>query len=297
MNKVTQIDYQISLLEMRGSNLSVFEQNKLNSLKEQKTLMDQQGIKLKPTIVPRFPLPPPPPAETNFEISVLPNKSNEAKLLVGVDKEAVGKNDAPNKMIVNNKSKAKVATHGKIARGQGVSSSFLKFVKYSREKQNNDNSLSKLDLNHLRLTWSKMNVSEKKPFIDMVKVQKTAVGDKVIKDVTNKSKSDEEKKERKAAADKKYREKMIEARTNYRTEQETLLEKMLELIIFKKGKMKDLQLFVKNIRDDITETQKKKIVAIESMVEKDTELMVLKEQFKVLHKIHKKCARSDQDNE
>ena len=60
MKKVTQIDYQILELESRSSKLSPIERLKLSNLKEQKTLMANQGIKMKASIVPRF-FPPPRP--------------------------------------------------------------------------------------------------------------------------------------------------------------------------------------------------------------------------------------------
>ena len=129
--KVTLIDYQIFLLEARGSNLSMFEQNKLNSLKEQKTLMEEQGIQLKPTIVPRFPLLPPPPPKSKLETKGSPEKTDQVENIGSVDEEAVWNKDVPEKISVN-KFKGKVATHGKTTRGPGVSSSFLKFVKYNR---------------------------------------------------------------------------------------------------------------------------------------------------------------------
>ena len=57
MKKVTQIDFQIMELESRSFTLSAIERLKLSNLKEQKTLMANQGIKMKASLVPRF-LPP-----------------------------------------------------------------------------------------------------------------------------------------------------------------------------------------------------------------------------------------------
>ena len=55
MKKVTQLEYQIMILERMGPNISSIERNKLRNLKEQKKIMAEQGIELKGTVVPRFP--------------------------------------------------------------------------------------------------------------------------------------------------------------------------------------------------------------------------------------------------
>ena len=293
MKKITQIDYQIILLEKMGPNISAFEKCKLESLKEQKCLMATHGIELKATVVPKFPKKP----LINSKTSCL--KSNE----LGIH-EDVTQEDGIEKGVLKDVNKVSIDTNnskekGDLIRkksknsGQGVSSPYLMFQKHERELLNKKDPKAKLDLQTLRQTWSKMSVIEKAVYKEKVQLAKDELGEDFRRKIKANALSAEEKKRRRKAADKKYREKMSQHQSEKKEEDSSLTEKLKEIILIKEKKLDQMLKYVGNLKSEVLEAQKKKKEVQEKFVEKDVEGMVLKEQFKALHKIHKACGKDD----
>ena len=216
MKKVTQIDYQILVLENMGSNMSAIEKLKLSNLKEQKTLMAKQGIELKASLVlPRF-LPPSrktiqgDSSQSLGSKEVVVRKLESEESMEGADGATMQVKEASieklssvldeeelsmevNENDNNTKAGAWENNKRKKPSGQGISSSFLMFVQHERENLNKADPHAKLNLPALRQTWSKMRVDEKKVFQDMVGTKKVSLGQEFRKDIKNKSLSEVEK--------------------------------------------------------------------------------------------------------
>ena len=132
--KVTQIDFQIELMERIGidSELSQVEINQLNSLRERKVLMAKLGIENKATIVPKFPA----KQLTNKAIKVKSSvgeqiKSNSVALKSSKDDQSREQVDPQCEEVIDNKildSAGKKVSVIKKKSGQGFSSPFLHFV-------------------------------------------------------------------------------------------------------------------------------------------------------------------------
>jgi Glu-tRNA(Gln) amidotransferase subunit E-like FAD-binding protein len=102
-----------------------------------------------------------------------------------------------------------------------------------------------------------------------------------------------DKKARKKVADKQYRERRSKDQEVKKKEEDSLKEKLEEIVVAKTEKAEQMSKYVENLKYEMHKIQKLKKEAIEKVIEKDVELMVLKEQFKALHKIHKSCAKDD----
>ena len=70
---------------------------------------------------------------------------------------------------------------------------------------------------------------------------------------------------------------------------ETLKEKMEEIIVAKENKLSEVITYVGGLEDEVLNLQKMNKEAVQSVVVKDLEILVLKEQYKNLHKLHKNC--------
>ena len=310
MKKVTQIDFQIMELESRSFTLSAIERLKLSNLKEQKTLMANQGIKMKASLVPRF-LPPSRKssgshvrAASKFDVDTFTGgtddtarkvtESSNDKLESAADEEdeelpvEVGENDVE-------KPKSRVSGKGKRKQpsGQGLSCSYILFLQHERENLLRAEPHAKLDLPAVRLKWSEMKVDEKKVFEDMAQAKKAALGDDYRKNIRNNKLSDVDKRLRKIEANKKYKEKIRKEKSVDEEEQESLKVKMEEMKTSKIEKLDRLKIYVENLKSEVLKTQQIKKENIEQTVAKDLELILLKEQFKLLHKMHKKCAKDE----
>ena len=294
MKKVTQIDYQIILLEGMGSRISEIESRKLNNLREQKKLMDTHGIKMKPTTVPWFP-----PCPSKHSGGVL--ASLEAKGLGGAtdDVESIAvesENDVESAAVdsddVENGPKAKTGLIGKKKKsGQGVSSAYIKFISSKRELLVSEDSSAKLDLPMMRTIWERMKAREKQVYEDMVSSAKIDLGDNYRKDIKSNSLSDTEKKQRKKVADKKYRDGIKKEKSVNRGELENVKVKLKEIISYKEEKLNHVRDHLENLKSEVHKVKELKKETTEKLVDKDLELVVAKEKFKVLHKKHKRCAK------
>lgn len=274
MKKVTQLDYQIMILERMGPNISSIEKNKLRNLKEQKKILAEEGIELKGTVVPRFP--------PGFHNKRIP------EYVINSVEETDEMEDAEEVQVEHSQTVEK-----KNSSGQGVASSYVMFVQVEREKLVSKDPDAKLDQNVLQQTWRNMSGEEKKLYSDMVRKKKEEVGENFRKDIKKNSFSEEDKKARKKVADKAYRERKYKSLDVKKKEEDSLKAKLEEMVAQKSGKAEEMTKCVINLKSEFLKIQKMKKEVIERVVVKDVEMMVLKEQFKAIHKIHKGCAKDD----
>ena len=295
MKKITQLDFQIINLEKMGPKISPLEKCKLDNLREQKCFMKENGIVLKPTMKPfqnvksrgsRKQQVGHEIAETSKLVSNVKTKPAplEVDNQVSEKEDEVSKNGTQMEFQVESRLKK---NKGKV--GVGGSSAFIMFVHYEREQLIMKNPKDKLDLPSVRLAWSKMSESEKTVFQDMAKLQKDKRNEELQSDIQSKTLSATEKKMRKKIADKKYRKRKGEEQSVKKVEDDSLKERLKEIILRKEEELQQMVNVVENLNSDIRNVQKKKQETVEKVVAKDVEILVMKEQYKALHKIHKSC--------
>ena len=127
----------------------------------------------------------------------------------------------------------------------------------------------------------------------MFNKKKKELGKNFRKDIKSNSLSEKEKKVRRKVADKAYRERRKEDLDVKKKAEDLLKAKLEEIVVEKSGKAKKMTKYVNNLKSEILQIQKMKKEVIERVVVKDVEIVVLKEQFKAIHKIHKGCAKYD----
>ena len=215
------------------------------------------------------------------------------------DGESAGfEEDGELSLVVGEKgNKTTSGSRGNIPSGQGMASSYIMFVQHERKNLIGAEPHAKLDLPALRQKWSKKRVDEKKVFEDMVQAKKDVLGEEFRKDIRINKLTEVEKRRRKAEADKKYKDKVRKEKSEEQKEQGSVKVKIEEMLSSKLEKMDQLKNYMENLECEVQKTQKMKKDNIEQIVTKDLELMVLKEKFKVLHKVHKKCAKDYMENE
>ena len=102
-----------------------------------------------------------------------------------------------------------------------------------------------------------------------------------------------EQRERRKVTDKKYYEKKTQMQLMKKNENEELKAKLEELVSVKKEKIDRKIKLVQNMKCDIKRIQMTKREVLDKVVEIDLELMVVKEQYKSIHKMHRYCGRDD----
>ena len=237
MKKVTQLDYQIMILERMGPNISSIEKNKLRNLKEQKKILAEEGIELKGTVVPRFP--------PGFHNKRIP------EYVINSVEETDEMEDAEEVQVEHSQTVEK-----KNSSGQGVASSYVMFVQVEREKLVSKDPDAKLDQNVLQQTWRNMSGEEKKLYSDMVRKKKEEVGENFRKDIKKNSFSEEDKKARKKVADKAYRERKYKSLDVKKKEEDSLKAKLEEMVAQKSGKAEEMTKCVINLKSEFLKIQK-----------------------------------------
>ena len=313
--KMTHIDYQIQMLVQMGAESSEIGRVQLSSLNERKSLMAELGIENKATLVSKFPfsksftensvgkesssgapnvsslvLPKPisstcPKPRSSISLKAMDDqrsKTLQPKNVVQVQTRVPEVVEPESFIVSTDKNLNKRSS-------QGVPSAYFLFLQDEREKLSKTDPLATIDRKALILTWKKMNDFDKKKFNDKVLSMKASLGKKYREDIRKKSLSDIEKKKRKKETDMKYRRTKKEAIVLKVKDDKTVKEKMEEIIVGKENKLSEVMTYVGGLKEEVLNLQKMNKEAVQSVVEKDLEILVLKEQYKNLHKLHKNC--------
>ena len=310
MKKVTLIDYQIMDLERRISSISEKEKEKLLNLKMQKQAMKDQGITLKATIVPRFP-----PYSSlskvssnvpkSLNVETLKNKNLDKTVIIDEESSFVTSEvkdvskEGITETVKNNKSgrNIKLIAKNKEPKSRGGSSAYIKFLSSKKKELNQTENGSKLDVSVLKDTWKHMSQSEKEVYKKMSDRDRKVLGGKVRNDPKTNTLSEIEKKLRKKKADKQYKQKLKEESKENIKKLNTLEEMLKEITSSKEAKLEMSRKNVEKLKSDLGKTQTSRKEAVVRLVDKDMELVVLKEKYKTLHKIHKTCGKGDAEVE
>jgi len=294
--KMSQIDYKIELLERIGldAELSQVEKNQLNSLKERKVLMAMNGIENKATIVPKFP-PRKKPREAITEAQTVNEVESTSKSKPVIHSSKVGQgdveqNESQHGGVVDKSGPSvekKVAVKKKCR--QGFSNPFLHFVHKNKMELNNTSPGARVTRATLMETWKKMDEVSKKEFYDKSEAEKLGLGSDYRKNIKENALSTAEKKQSRSMTNRKHHEKLKKERELKIKEGDALVKDFEDIVSLKETKLKEMIVYVEGLKLDVVKTQTlNKEVAI-SVAEKDTGCLVVKEQYKALHKIHKNC--------
>ena len=269
------------------------EINQLNKLRERKLLIAKLGIQNKATIVTKFPA----KQLTNKAIKVKSSagekiKSNSVTLKSSKDDQSKEQVNPQFGEVIDNKL---VDSAGKKVRvrqkksGQGFSSPFLHFVHKNKLELNKNSPGASVNKAALRKTWKTMDESGKKEFFDESLSEKLSIGIDYRKDIKDKSLGDVEKKERKAEHNRKYQE-CMKKKNVLKTQEDDVLEEEVKVIVSaKENKLSEMIEYVERLKTEVVKTQKLNKEIAQSVAEKEVGCLVVKEQFKALHKVHKNC--------
>jgi len=260
---VTELDYQILLLEHK-KKLSTFERIKLDNLRERKQAMEEAGVELTATVV---------LDKATFEHQV--ESANTAEALNNETDQVLSKEASEND---KNDPLDKKAV-GKSTLGKGGISAYTMFLKQQREYLKKDKPGTKLDLTLAQEKWRKLSKSEKKSYANMAEKERKMSG----------RINTTEKKERKRLADKNYKERKKIEMKRKREEEISLLKKMNTMVNGKADKIAHLKSEIEQLKGESLKLQETKKSLAAELVEKDLELLLIKEKYKALHKIHKSC--------
>ena len=284
---MSQLDYKIELLERRGSELEEVERNQLTSLLERRTLMVKLGIENKATFVPKFP-------------PILRNKRKTGEILANISQEKestgnlsdAGQVDAQDisikelEIVSDGANNIKQVIHKS---GQGVSSPYLLFVHQHRLELDEIDPEESLDLEALSNIWKKMDRHDKKEYYEKFASEKESIGVRYRKDIKANGLNEIEKQANRKETNKKYYKSIKENKLMKSEEDDEFTVKMKVILIAKENKLGDMMTYVESLKDEVEMTQRLNREVSLSVIEKDVETLVLKEQYKTLHKIHKSC--------
>ena len=276
--KMTQIDYQIEMLVEMGAEKTDAGRLQLSNLNERKCLMAELGIESKATFMPKFPSKP----LNNQGLKTLQLDHEEQvqpspRVLENLEGTEPGSGAVSSDTSLNEISR------------QGVPSAYFLFVQHKKDELKKTDPKAKVDRKLVLLTWKKMNESDQKKYYDQAKNIKESLGEKYREDIRKKSLSDVEKKRRKKENDLKCRSIKKEATDMKVKDEKALIAKMKEVIASKESKLSENITYVECLRVDVQKIEDLNKGAVQSVVEKDLEILVLKEHYKNLHKLHKTC--------
>ena len=126
----------------------------------------------------------------------------------------------------------------------------------------------------------------------MARFEKEAVGDNFRKDIRKNTLSMSERNERRKEANLKYYQSKKRDKDSGDSENETITKKLKEFVDNKETKLRNLVTFVEGLKSQVEKTKKLNKEVSLAVVEKDVEILVLKEKYKALHKLHSYCKKN-----
>ena len=267
--KVSELDYKILILE-NSEVLSKMEQQRLESLKEQKALQDTLGLCIQKTVkVPIEWI----PVDSSNDISVELNNESFPEL-----EEEISE--------AQTKSPLK----------QGFSNAHIQFLKEKRKILNTVDTEAKVDLDKIREEWKSLPESARKPYKKLAQEEKKRLGENFRKNIKEQRShlSSDELKKKKIESDRKYRLKVKLEKDQKLKDDEFCLNKFKEILEKKQGQVCDLVEEKKALEVNVSKLKAENSVTAEMIEDRDSEIDKLKDQYRTLHKTHKSCSLSKQ---
>ena len=254
--KVTEIDYKIIMLQNKGSTLSDKENERLDSLKEQKALQESQGFQIiKTAKVP-----------TEWIAGNTPEMSTEF---------------ASSNSELNTKGETK----------QAYSNAFFQFRSAKKSSLISIDPAAKLDLNQVREEWKTMTDSDKIPYQKKADEEKKQLGKNLRKNYVEKRSqiTKDERKKSRLEADRKYRIQSKIDKAKKLEEDGFCSKKFTEILKSKERQLSDEVKLNENLKINIGKSKTENSLVQEMIKEKEAEIEKLREKYRILHRIHKSC--------
>jgi len=266
-SKVSELDYKILILE-NCEVLSENEQQRLESLKEQKAFQDTLGICIQKTVkVPIEWI----AVDSSNDISVELNNASFPEL----DEEI---SEAETKSPIK----------------QGFANAHIQFLKEKRKILNNVDKEAKVDMDEIRKEWKFLPESARKPYKKLAQEEKKKLGVNFRKDIKEQRShlSSDELKKRKIESDRKYRLKVKLEKDKNLKDDEFCLNKFKKILEKKEEQVCELVEQKKALKVNVNKLKVDNSVTAEMIKDKDSEIDKLKDQYRTLYKVHKSCSLS-----
>ena len=176
--------------------------------------------------------------------------------------------------------------------GQGFSSAFFHFKHKVRDELNKTDPNSKLNMKTLRDKWQAMDEENKSVFHEMARCEKEAIGDNFRKDIRENTLSMTERNERRKETNLKHYQSRKKDEESKSSENETIAKKLKEFVVTKETKLRHLTTFVESLKSQVEKNKELNKETSVAVMEKDVEILVLKEKYKALHKLHSSCKKN-----
>ena len=303
---VSELDYKIIALE-RCETLSTMEKNRLESLRQQKVLRETLGLHILKTKKV--------PVEWVDSISKSTKKGKTELELEEVEegvRGAVAENmnlvvteerdkveekkigekrqeDMEEKIIevglkrTKTKSEAETFMNTK----QSFANAYLQFLKEKKALLRLEDPRAALDLASIRKEWK--DLENKEPYKKLAQEEKTSLGENFRKNIKTSKLTDNEMKKHKKDYDKTYRAKLKLRREQKVAGRQPLNQKFKDVLTKKEEQLSKQVNMNESIKLNICELKLENSVASRMIEEKDEEISKLKDQYRVLHKLHKTC--------
>ena len=283
MKKVTQLDAQILEFERKGDALSKYERMKLDNLRERKRLEVDNGINPKPSVL--VPSSSPKLSKKLQKKSIKTRKNSRSYShcsKASTSSLSVFNEDVSSEENVVEGSGEMHNINLSLAPGKKTSPFILFLQKKKMELREVEPDI-KLDLAFVREEWGNLSASEREMY------EKQALDIRERSSLEKVAVSSEEKRKRKAIVDKKYRDKKKNSNALDKEDSKLVKTKLEQIISIKKEKIASTTLAIESLQKEVHELKENLKSSANNLVKKDIELTCLKEQYKVLHKLHKTC--------
>ena len=193
---------------------------------------------------------------------------------------------ASSKEIEGTKEKDETETSTKIK--QTFANAYLQFLQEKKASLRLEDPRAALDLASVRKEWKELE--DKEPYKKLALEEKKSLGGNFRKNIKTRKLTVDEMKTHKKDYDKTYRAKLKLSRDQKMTGRQPLKQKFKEVLTKKEEQLRKLVNMNESTKVNIFELKLENGVASRMIEEKEVEIGKLKDQYRVLHKVHKTCA-------
>ena len=255
MVMISEIEYKILVLK-RSDTLSEQEKKRLESLEEQKELQASCGVQIIKT--------------------------------VKVPKDWLSQDWVSQKLPV----KASSNKAGEMIKKEAFANAFLQFQKEKKELLKKENPEARLDLKQIRHEWKfQMSDSAKDQYRKLAQEEKAQLGESFRKTLMGKNieESEEVKKQKRTHRNSKYQLNVKVKKEKLLKESEFCEVKFRDILNKKEGQLCDLIKCNETLETNLSSAKLANSVVAKMIEDKSSEIDRLRDQYRLLHKIHKGC--------
>jgi len=172
---------------------------------------------------------------------------------------------------------------------EAFANAFIQFQKEKKALLKKDNPEAKLDLNETRHEWKFLvSDSAKEKYKKLAQEEKSHLGESFRKTLKERV-SDEVKKQKRTESNNKYQLNVKRKKEKETKDKELCEVKFKEMLEKKNGQLCEIVKSNEALEKDLTAVKLENSVATKMIEEKSLEIEKLKDQYRVLYKMHKGC--------